>query len=112
MLASRLPVRDVWQLPLPSDQERQLLVAELYTGGTCASGTPCTVSVACTHLESLNERQTLRDVQADVLSAALAEQHGVLLLGALNPQPPRQHVRLTHGNWVDVWSKVNADEPG
>lgn len=104
VILSRLPIRRVAELELPTDMGRRLLVAEL----------ACGLAVATVHLESTREEARARAAQLRVLQPALAERYpDVVLVGDMNFQPedPLENAALDP-SFVDTWPALHPGEPG
>lgn len=103
VILSRLPIRRLAELALPTDMGRRLLVAEL----------ACGLAVATVHLESTREEARTRAAQLAIVQPALAGRYeDVVLVGDMNFQPddPVENAALDP-SFLDVWPTMHAD-PG
>jgi tyrosyl-DNA phosphodiesterase 2 len=104
VILSRLPVRRMAEVELPTLMGRRLLVAEL----------ACGLAVATVHLESTREEAGMRAMQLQILQPALVDHYAdVMLVGDMNFQPddPIENAVLDP-TFVDVWPALRPDEPG
>jgi len=104
VLLSRLPIRRMAEVKLPTDMGRRLLVAEL----------ACGLAVATVHLESEHEQAITRANQLAIIQPSLAERYeDVVLVGDMNFKPgdPVESAVLDP-TFVDVWPALRPDEPG
>lgn len=104
VILSRLPIRRIAELELPTDMGRRLLVAEL----------ACGLAVATVHLESTREEAAARAAQLRVLQPVLAERYrDVVLVGDMNFQPddPIENAALDP-SFVDAWPALHPGDPG
>lgn len=104
VILSRLPIRRLAELELPTDMGRRLLVAEL----------ACGLAVATVHLESTREEAGTRAAQLRVLQPVLAERYrDVVLVGDMNFQPddPVENAALDP-SFIDAWPAVHPGDPG
>lgn len=104
VILSRLPVRRIVRLELPTEMGRRMLVAEL----------GCGLAVATVHLESTQEEARARAAQLAILQPALADRYeDVVLAGDMNFKPgdPVETAALDP-TFVDVWPALRPDEPG
>jgi len=103
-ILSRLPIRRMAKVALPTDMGRRLVVAEL----------ACGLAVATVHLESTRTEAATRALQLGVIQPALAERYDdVVLVGDMNFEPgdPAESAVLDP-TLVDVWPALRPDEPG
>ena len=104
VILSRLPIRRLAELALPTDMGRRLLVAEL----------ACGLAVATVHLESTREEAGTRATQLRILQPALAGRYeDVVLVGDMNFQPddPVENAALDP-SFIDVWPAMHPGDPG
>lgn len=104
VLLSRLPIRRMARLALPTDMGRRLLVAEL----------ACGLTVATVHLESTREEAAARAAQLKLIQPFLAQRYeDVVLVGDMNFQPgdPLETAALDPA-FVDIWPVLRSGEPG
>ena len=104
VILSRLPIRRIAELELPTDMGRRLLIAEL----------ACGLAVATVHLESTQEEARTRAAQLRVVQPALAERYSdVVLVGDMNFQPddPIENAALDP-SFVDAWPALHPGDPG
>jgi tyrosyl-DNA phosphodiesterase 2 len=104
VILSRLPIRRISGIALPTSMGRRLVVAEL----------ACGLAVATVHLESTREEAPTRAAQLAIVQPALAERHDdVVLVGDMNftPDDAVENAALDPA-FVDVWPALHADEPG
>ena len=104
VILSRLPIRRVAELELPTDMGRRLLVAEL----------ACGLAVATVHLESTQTEGGVRAAQLRVLQPALAARYpDVVLVGDMNFRPDdRLENAALDPSFVDTWPALHPDDPG
>lgn len=104
VILSRLPVRWMAEIDLPSEMGRRLVVAEL----------ACGLAVATVHLESTREEAGARAAQLRILQPALAERYDdAVLVGDMNfvPGAPIETAALDP-TFVDAWPALRGDDPG
>jgi len=104
VLLSRLPIRRMARLDLPTEMGRRLIVAELASG----------LAVATVHLESTREEAKARARQLGIIQPALAGRYDdVVLVGDMNFEPgdPLENAALDP-TFVDVWPTLRPGEPG
>jgi tyrosyl-DNA phosphodiesterase 2 len=104
VILSRLPIRRMAEVELPTDMRRRLLVAEL----------ACGLAIATVHLESTREEARMRALQLRILQPVLADHYAdVVLVGDMNFQPgdPLENGVLDPA-FVDIWPALRPDEPG
>ena len=104
VILSRLPIRRIARVELPTDMGRRLVVAEL----------ACGLAVAAVHLESTRGEARMRAMQLAIIQPALAERHDdVVLVGDMNFEPgdPVESAVLDPA-FVDVWPALRPEEPG
>jgi len=104
VILSRLPIRRMARLALPTAMGRRLLVAEL----------ACGLTVATIHLESTREEAAARAAQLRIIQPFLAQRYdNAVLVGDMNFQPgdPLENAALDPA-FVDVWPLLRPDEPG
>jgi tyrosyl-DNA phosphodiesterase 2 len=102
-ILSRLPVRRLSTLSLPTQMGRRLLVAEL----------ACGLSIGTIHLESMKQSTHPRANQLRLIQPALAELGDAVLCGDMNFQPadPVENAALDPA-FLDVWPALHPDDPG
>ena len=104
VMLSRLPVREVNVLELPTQMGRRLLCLEL----------ACGLAVASVHLESMKESIDARVSQLLGIQPYLRRLGAdSVLVGDMNFQPedPRETAAIEPA-FVDVWSALRPDDPG
>jgi len=104
VLLSRLPIRWMTLIDLPSGMGRRLLTAEL----------ACGLAIATVHLESTRDEAQARASQLRIIQPALAQRYAdVLLAGDMNFEPdhPLENAALDPG-FVDTWPVLRPGEPG
>jgi endonuclease/exonuclease/phosphatase family metal-dependent hydrolase len=104
VILSRLPVRWMAEIDLPSEMGRRLVVAEL----------ACGLTVATVHLESTREEARARAAQLRIIQPALAGRYeDVVLVGDMNfvPDAPIETAALDP-TFVDTWPALHPDNPG
>lgn len=104
VILSRLPIRRIAELELPTDMGRRLVVAEL----------ACGLAIATVHLESTREEAATRAAQLRALQPVLAACYGdVVLVGDMNFQPddPVENAALDPA-FVDTWPALHPGDPG
>lgn len=104
VVLSRLPIRRMVEVELPSSMGRRLAVAEL----------ACGLAVATVHLESTKTEAGTRARQLEILQPALADRYDdVVLVGDMNFEPgdPLESAVLDPA-FVDVWAALRPDDAG
>ena len=104
VILSRLPIRRIVEVALPTSMGRRLVVAEL----------ACGLAVATVHLESTREEATTRAAQLGIIQPALVDRYDdVVLVGDMNFKPgdPIENAALDP-DFVDVWPALRPGEPG
>jgi tyrosyl-DNA phosphodiesterase 2 len=104
VILSRLPIRRMAELELPTDMGRRLLIAEL----------ACGLTVGTVHLESTSEEARTRAEQLRIIQPALAARGGdAVLVGDMNFEPgdALENAALDP-TFVDTWPALRPDEPG
>jgi tyrosyl-DNA phosphodiesterase 2 len=104
VLLSRLPIRWMALIDLPSAMGRRLLTAEL----------ACGLTLATVHLESTASEAAARAAQLRIVQPALAERYpDVVLAGDMNFEPDHtlENAALDP-SFVDVWPVLHPGEPG
>jgi tyrosyl-DNA phosphodiesterase 2 len=104
VILSRLPIRRMARVALPTDMGRRLMVAEL----------ACGLAVATVHLESTRAEAGTRALQLGVIQPALAGRYeDVVLVGDMNFEPGDliENAALDPA-FVDVWPVLRPGEPG
>jgi len=101
-ILSRLPIKQLSQLPLPTTMGRRLVVAEL----------ACGLTIGTVHLESMKQSQRPRAAQLRLIQAALAAFGNAVLCGDMNFQPGDliEDAALDPA-FRDVWPALRED-PG
>lgn len=102
VVLSRLPIRRLAAIELPSEMGRRLLIAEL----------ACGLTVATVHLESMAGYERARLAQLAIIQAALAPAADVALVGDMNFAPGSEEDRAVAPALVDVWPALHPGEPG
>jgi endonuclease/exonuclease/phosphatase family metal-dependent hydrolase len=104
VILSRLPIRRIAKLELPTNMGRRLIIAEL----------ACGLTVATVHLESTREEARARVAQLRMIQPMLAERYDdVVLVGDMNfaPTDKRENAALDP-SFVDVWPALHPGAPG
>lgn len=103
VILSRLPIRRLAEVELPTEMGRRLLVAEL----------ACGLAVATVHLESTREEAQARAAQLRIIQPVLERYPDVVLVGDMNFQPddPVENAVLDP-SFVDTWPVLRPGEPG
>jgi endonuclease/exonuclease/phosphatase family metal-dependent hydrolase len=104
VILTRLPVRRMATVELPTQMGRRLVIAEL----------ACGLTMATVHLESTRGEARMRATQLGMIQPALVERYeDVVLAGDMNFQPgdPMETAVLDPG-FVDVWPALHPDAPG
>jgi hypothetical protein len=106
VLLSRLPIRNLTLIALPTRRDRKLLLAELDT----ASGP---LAAAVTHLESGEDGAALRESQLEIIQRHLCRPGPALLMGDLNFDLDRgRELRRLDPDMIDCWREVHGELPG
>ncbi len=104
VVLSRLPIRRLSVVELPSEMGRRLLVAEL----------ACGLTIATVHLESTRHEAAARAAQLRIIQPALLERSpDVLLAGDMNFEPDHalENAALDP-SFVDTWPLLHPEAPG
>lgn len=102
VILSKLPLRRLSTLPLPTQMGRRLLVAEL----------ACGLSIGTVHLESMKQSTQPRAAQLREIQPALAALGDAVLCGDMNFQPSDEvETAALDPAFVDVWPTL-SDDPG
>ena len=104
LLLSRIPIRRLVMLDLPTEMARCLLSAEL----------SCGITVATAHLESTSECTSTRVAQLGIIQPYLAASSSdVIFAGDMNfaPDAAAENAALDP-TFVDVWPALHGDRPG
>lgn len=103
VILSRLPIRRIAEVALPTEMGRRLVIAEL----------ACGLAVATVHLESTRSEAEPRAAQLRVIQPVLARYPDVALVGDMNfePDDPVENAVLDPG-LVDTWPALRPGEPG
>jgi len=103
VVLSRLPIRRVTELLLPTRMGRRLVVAEL----------ACGLSVGTVHLESMKESVHPRATQLGLIQPFLAKLGDAVLAGDMNFKPDDPiETAAVDPTFVDVWPVLRPDDPG
>jgi endonuclease/exonuclease/phosphatase family metal-dependent hydrolase len=104
VILSRLPIRRMAKISLPTNLGRRLLIAEL----------TCGLTVATVHLESSREEAAARAVQLRIIQPALTDRYDdVVLAGDMNFMPGDAiENAVLDPTFVDVWPALHGDGPG
>jgi len=104
LLLSRIPIRRLVKLELPSDMGRCLLSAELASG----------LTVATSHLESTHLCAPARAAQLGIIQPYLAASSAdVVFAGDMNFAPDAEEENAAlDPSFVDVWPTLHGDDPG
>jgi len=104
VILSRLPIRRIARVALPTVMGRQLVVAELARGP----------AIATVHLESTREEAGARASQLAIIQPALLERYAdVVLVGDMNFTPgDALENQVLDPAFVDVWPALRAWEAG
>jgi tyrosyl-DNA phosphodiesterase 2 len=104
VVLSRLPMRRLTVVPLPTKMGRRLLVAQL----------ACGLEIATVHLESTDGEAARRTEQLGIIQAYLTRSsEDTVLVGDLNfaPDAPLEQSAMDP-SFVDAWPLLRSDEPG
>lgn len=103
VVLSRLPVRRMVELPLPSEMGRRLVIADL----------ACGLSVGTVHLESMSGYEAARAEQLRRIQPLLASRSDSVLVGDMNfkPDDPLETAALDP-SFLDVWPALRPGDPG
>jgi tyrosyl-DNA phosphodiesterase 2 len=104
VVLSRLPIRWMTLVDLPSEMGRRLLTAEL----------ACGLTIATVHLESTRSEAVARATQLGIIQPALAQRYpDVILAGDMNFEPAHalENAALDP-SFVDTWAVLRDGEPG
>jgi tyrosyl-DNA phosphodiesterase 2 len=102
-ILSRLPVKKLSALPLPTQMGRRLLVAEL----------ACGLAIGTVHLESMKQSTQPRAAQLRLIQPALAALGDAVLCGDMNFQPTDEvESAALDPAFVDVWPALHPNDPG
>jgi tyrosyl-DNA phosphodiesterase 2 len=104
LILSRLPIKQLSTLELPTRMGRKLLIAEL----------ACGLTIATIHLESMKESIAARETQLRLIQPHLAAlSKDVALAGDMNFQPSDAiETAALDPSFVDVWPALHPDDPG
>ena len=104
LILSRLPIKKLSTLELPTRMGRKLLIAEL----------ACGLTVATIHLESMKDSVAARAAQLALIQPHLAaHSNDVVLAGDMNFQPSDAiETGALDPSFVDVWPALHPDDPG
>jgi len=104
VMLSRLPIREVTTLELPTQMGRRLLVVEL----------ACGLVVASVHLESMKESIAARETQLRLIQPFLAGLGGdTAFVGDMNFHPEDEiETSALDPEYVDVWPALHPGDPG
>lgn len=104
VILSRLPIRRMAELELPTEMGRRLLIAEL----------ACGLAVATVHLESTSEEARTRAEQLRIIQPALAARYpDAVLVGDMNFEPgDALESAALDATFVDAWPALRPGEPG
>lgn len=104
VMLSRLPIREVSSLELPTQMGRRLLVVEL----------ACGLAVASVHLESMKESIAAREAQLRLIQPYLAGLGpDTVFVGDMNFRPEDEiETSAIEPDYVDVWPALRPDDPG
>ncbi len=103
VILSRLPIRRLSQLSLPTQMGRRLLVAEL----------ACGLAIGTVHLESMKQSMQPRALQLRLIQPELAALGDAVLCGDMNFQPTDAiECAALDPAFVDVWPAIRPDDPG
>lgn len=102
VILSKLPLKRLSALQLPTQMGRRLLVAEL----------ACGLSIGTVHLESMKQSTHPRAAQLRVIQPALAALGDSVLCGDMNFQPSDEiESAALDPAFIDVWPTL-SDDPG
>ncbi len=103
VILSRLPVRRLSTLALPTQMGRRLLVVEL----------ACGLTIGTVHLESMKQSTQPRAYQLRLIQPELVALGDAVLCGDMNFQPiDAIETEALDPAFVDVWPALRADDPG
>jgi tyrosyl-DNA phosphodiesterase 2 len=102
---TRLPVTGSERVELPTMMERELLITRLRTDPP--------LTVANVHLESTASETEARVQQLERITATLADESDVLLVGDMNfPALADRPENAPLAGWTDAWAQLRPEEPG
>jgi endonuclease/exonuclease/phosphatase family metal-dependent hydrolase len=103
IILSRLPIRRMATVRLPSTMGRRLIVAEL----------ACGLEVATVHLESTPAATAVRLEQLAIVFDYLASRGDVVLVGDMNFDPTASlETGAIDPRFVDLWPALRPSDPG
>lgn len=104
-ILARLPVVSSERLQLPSLMGRELLLIRPRTEPP--------LTIATVHLESTAEETEARVQQLELITARLAAEPDVVLVGDMNfPALPERPENQPLAGWIDAWAQLRPTEPG
>ncbi|HVH98248.1 MAG TPA: endonuclease/exonuclease/phosphatase family protein [Enhygromyxa sp.] len=102
---TRMPVRASQRVALPTTMGRELLLVRL--------GTDPPLTIANVHLESRADETACRVRQLERITACLAEEPDVVLLGDMNfPALGERPENRPLAGWTDAWAQLRPGDPG
>jgi tyrosyl-DNA phosphodiesterase 2 len=102
---TRRPVSASERVSLPTTMGRELLITRLRTEPP--------LTIANVHLESTSDETECRLRQLERISASLAEEPDVVLLGDMNfPALADRPENRPLAGWTDAWAQLRPAEPG
>jgi endonuclease/exonuclease/phosphatase family metal-dependent hydrolase len=102
---ARLPVSSSERMSLPSVMGRELLITRLQTEPP--------LTIATVHLESTAKETQTRVEQLELITARLAADPDVVLVGDMNfPALPERPENRALTGWTDAWALLRPTEPG
>ncbi len=102
-ILSRIPIRRLGSLPLPTQMGRRLLAAEL----------SCGLSIGTIHLESMTESTHARATQLRMIQPYLASLGDAVFCGDMNFKPDDDvETAAIDPSFVDVWPVIHPEDPG
>ena len=102
VMVGRVPLRELYFLPLESTMGRRLLVARLEGGPT----------VATAHFESTSSAGPVRARQFEQTFEHLSQESALVVMGDFNSQSHDPECRIIPDDVVDCWQSLHPDEPG
>jgi len=106
VLLSRFPVKRLGLYQLPSDMERQLLLAEFIINNK-------TLKLATVHLESMQDSADIRAEQLETIFPLLDEADNSVLMGDFNFCSSNLDENLNiDGRYDDLWEELRPKEIG
>jgi endonuclease/exonuclease/phosphatase family metal-dependent hydrolase len=106
LLLSRLPLRNIQLVSLPTRRQRKLIAADLFL----AHGP---LRVVVTHLESGTDQVGLREIQLHIVKQALLGPEAGLIMGDFNFNPDQDREEHWLGpDTIDCWRDIQGGATG